>query len=61
VEIHPSAHRHQFPDADISYAYERATAWVELGDDPSRYLAAGPTEQATSSSSSFLNFLTPCS
>jgi hypothetical protein len=42
VEIHPSAHRHQVPDADISHAYEHAIAWVKLGDDPYRYLVAGP-------------------
>ncbi len=42
MEIHPSAHRHQVPDADISHAYEHAIAWVKLGDDPYRYLVAGP-------------------
>ena len=42
VEVHPSARRHQVPDADISHAYEHAIAWVELGDDPCRYLVAGP-------------------
>jgi len=42
VEIHPSVHRHQVPDADISHAYEHAIAWVKLGADPSRYLVAGP-------------------
>ena len=42
MEIHPSAHRHQVPDADFSHAYEHTIAWVELGADPSRYLVAGP-------------------
>ena len=42
VEIHRSARRHQIPDADIEHAYEHAIAWAELGDDPPRYLAAGP-------------------
>jgi len=42
VEIHRSARRHQIPDADIEHAYEHAIAWAELGDDPPRYLVAGP-------------------
>ncbi len=42
VEIHRSARRHQIPDEDIHHAYEHAVAWVELGDDPPRYLVAGP-------------------
>jgi len=41
VEIHRSARRHQVPDEDISHAYEHPVAWVELGDDPLRYLLAG--------------------
>jgi len=42
VEIHRSARRHQIPDADIEHAYAHALAWAELGDDPPRYLLAGP-------------------
>ena len=42
VEIHRSARRHQISDADIEHAYEHAIAWAELGDDPPRYLVAGP-------------------
>ncbi len=42
VEIHRSARRHQVPDADIEHAYAGAIVWVELGDDPPRYLLAGP-------------------
>ena len=41
VEIDRSARRHQVPDEDISHAYEHPVAWVELGDDPLRYLLAG--------------------
>ena len=29
-------------DDDIRHAHEQALAWVELGDDPARYLLAGP-------------------
>jgi hypothetical protein len=42
VEIHHSARRHQVADEDIEHAYEHATIWVELGDDPMRYLVVGP-------------------
>lgn len=42
VEIHRSARRHGVADADIEHAYWHALAWVELGDDPPRYLTAGP-------------------
>lgn len=41
VEIHQSASRHQIPDDDIRHAYEHAIAWVEIGEDPLRYLVAG--------------------
>lgn len=41
MEIHRSARRHQIPDDDISHAYEHAIAWVEVGEDPQRYLIAG--------------------
>ena len=41
MEIHRSARRHQIPDDDISHAYEHAIAWVEIGEDPQRYLIAG--------------------
>lgn len=30
------------PDEDISHSYEHPVAWAELGDDPARYLVAGP-------------------
>ena len=41
MEIPRSARRRQVPDEDISHAYEHPVAWVELGDDPLRYLLAG--------------------
>ena len=42
MEIHPSARRHSVDDADITHAYEQPIAWLELGDDPLRYLVGGP-------------------
>lgn len=42
VEIHDSARTHGVPDEDIVHAYEHALAWVEVGEDPVRYLMAGP-------------------
>jgi hypothetical protein len=42
VEIHDAARRHGVADADIEHAYEQAVAWIELGDDPPRYLLIGP-------------------
>jgi hypothetical protein len=42
VEIHDTARRHGVADADIEHAYEQAVAWIELGDDPPRYLVIGP-------------------
>ncbi|MCU4187157.1 hypothetical protein K6U06_22535 [Acidiferrimicrobium sp. IK] len=42
MEIHRSARRHQVADDDINHAYEHSVAWAELGDEPLRYLLAGP-------------------
>jgi hypothetical protein len=42
VDIHGSARRHHISDEDIVHAYEHAVTWVELGDDPPRYLVVGP-------------------
>lgn len=42
VEIHSSARRHGIGDGDIRHAHEQALAWVQLGDDPARFLLAGP-------------------
>jgi hypothetical protein len=41
-EIHPSARRHQIPDEDIAHALVHVVAWVKLGDEPPRFLVAGP-------------------
>ena len=43
VEIHKSARKHGVLDEDINHAYEHALAWLEIGEDPNRYLVAGPT------------------
>jgi hypothetical protein len=42
VEIHGSARRHQVADEDIDHAYRHCLCWVEVGEDPTRYLLAGP-------------------
>jgi hypothetical protein len=42
VEIHGSARRHGVADEDIDHAYRQAVTWVQLGDDPPRYLVVGP-------------------
>jgi len=42
VGIHESARRHGVADEDIEHALAHAVAWAELGDDPARYLLAGP-------------------
>ncbi|MEP6462755.1 MAG: hypothetical protein ABJC62_04925 [Frankiaceae bacterium] len=42
VDIHRSARRHHVSDVDSIHAYEHAVTWVELGDDPPRYLVVGP-------------------
>lgn len=42
MEIHRAARRHGVLDEDIEHAYEHAIEWIELGDDPSRYLVVGP-------------------
>lgn len=41
VEVHRSARGHGVEEDDIRHAYEHALSWVELGDDPPRYLVAG--------------------
>ncbi len=46
MEIHPSARRHDVSDEDIAHAYEHAVAWLELDDDPARFLLAGPDRAA---------------
>ena len=42
MQIHPSARRHGVRDEDIDHAHRQAVAWVELGEDPPRYLVVGP-------------------
>ncbi|MDA8063697.1 MAG: hypothetical protein M0T80_14925 [Actinomycetota bacterium] len=42
MEIHGSARRHGVVDEDIEHALSHSVTWVELGDDPPRYLLAGP-------------------
>jgi hypothetical protein len=42
VDIHESARRHGVADEDIQHALAHTVTWVELGDDPWRYLLAGP-------------------
>jgi hypothetical protein len=42
VEVHRSARRHGVSDEDMAHALEHALAWVEVGDDPTRYLLGGP-------------------
>jgi hypothetical protein len=42
VEIHATARRHGVADEDIEHAVAQAIAWVELGEDPPRFLLAGP-------------------
>ena len=42
VEILSSARRHGVRDEDIAHAFEHIVSWLELDDDPPRYLVAGP-------------------
>ena len=42
MQIHVSARRHGVADEDIDHALAHSVAWAELGDDPPRYLLAGP-------------------
>ena len=42
VEILPSAHKHHVVDDDMLHAVENCIVWLELDDDPLRYLLAGP-------------------
>jgi hypothetical protein len=44
VEILPSAHKHDVASDDILHAIENCIAWLELDDDPLRYLLAGPDQ-----------------
>ena len=41
VEVHRAARRHGVPDEDTAHAFEHVVAWIQLDDDPPRYLAPG--------------------
>jgi hypothetical protein len=43
VEIHYTARRHGIPGEDIEHAWQHVITWAELGEDPPRYLLAGPS------------------
>lgn len=38
----PSARKHQVADEDMLHGIENCIVWVELDDDPERYLLCGP-------------------
>jgi hypothetical protein len=42
VEILPSARKHNVGDDEMVHAFENCFEWVEIGEDPIRYLTAGP-------------------
>ena len=42
VEILPSARKHGVATDDMLHAFENCMVWLELDDDPLRYLVAGP-------------------
>ena len=42
VEILPSALKHDVATDDMLHAFENCIVWLELDDDPLRYLLAGP-------------------
>jgi hypothetical protein len=42
VEIWLSARRHGVGEEDIVHAFENSITWLEVDDDPFRYLLAGP-------------------
>ncbi len=50
VEIHQAARKHGMSDEDIAHAYAHVLAWVEIGEDPTRYLVAGPNSAGNFSS-----------
>ena len=41
MQIHPSSRRHGVDDDGINHAFSQTVAWVELGEDPPRYLVVG--------------------
>jgi hypothetical protein len=42
VEIWSSAYKHGVGKEDMVHAFENSIAWLEVDDDPFRYLLAGP-------------------
>jgi hypothetical protein len=42
VEILPSAYKHDVAADDMVHACDNCVIWVEVADDPLRYLLAGP-------------------
>ena len=42
MEIHGSARKHGIEDDDMQHAVENSLVWIEISDDPFRYLLAGP-------------------
>lgn len=42
VEIWPSAHKHGVAEEDMFHAFENPVEWVEIDEDPFRYLMVGP-------------------
>jgi hypothetical protein len=42
VEILPSALKHDVATEDILHAFDNCIEWLELDDDPLRYLLVGP-------------------
>jgi hypothetical protein len=48
VEIHRTARRHGATDEEIELAVTHSIAWIELGEDPPRFLSQGQIALATS-------------
>ncbi len=42
MEIHGLARKHGIEDDDMQHAVENSLVWIEISDDPIRYLLAGP-------------------
>jgi hypothetical protein len=40
--VHPSAKKHGVHDDDIDHALVHSLRWIEVSEDPLRFLAAGP-------------------
>ena len=42
MEILPSAYKHNVEEVDINHAYENCIEWVQMNDDPLRFMLVGP-------------------